>query len=130
MSDSGRVTGIGGVFFKCDDPEAQKRWYQQHLGLPSEAYGTTFEWRRADDPTKKGSTVWAPFPADTTYFAPSARDFMINYRVDNLDALVARLKTAGVTIVGAVESHAYGRFCHVLDPEGNKVELWEPNDGE
>ena len=123
-----KVTGIGGIFFKCKDPKKMKEWYKTHLGLNTNDYGATFEWREADDSTKKGSTTWSPFGETTKYFEPSTRDFMINYRVDNLEALVEELKKEGVTIVDKIESYDYGKFIHILDAEGNKVELWEPKD--
>lgn len=121
-----KVTGIGGIFFKSQDPDAMKKWYSDHLGLPVDPYGATFEWRQDDDPSKKGTTIWSPFKESTKYFEPSTRDFMINYRVENLEALVAELKAAGVTILDDIQSYDYGKFVHVLDPEGNKIELWEP----
>lgn len=121
-----KVTGIGGIFFKSQDPDAMKKWYSDHLGLPVDPYGATFEWRQDDDPSKKGTTIWSPFKENTKYFEPSTRDFMINYRVENLEALVAELKAAGVTIVDDIQSYDYGKFVHLLDPEGNKIELWEP----
>ncbi|NML21387.1 VOC family protein [Pseudoflavitalea sp. G-6-1-2] len=121
-----RVTGIGGIFFKCQDPEKTKEWYQTHLGLETDPYGTRFEWREAVDSTKTGYTIWSPFSDKTKYFEPSTKDFMINYRVDNLEALVAELKKEGVTILDEIESYDYGKFVHILDPEGNKIELWEP----
>ena len=124
----GKVTGIGGIFFKCKDPKKLKAWYRQQLGLNVNAYGATLEWYTEPDSTKKGQTQWTPFPEKTTYFAPSTRDFMINYRVDNLEALVARLKQAGVTIVDTVATYDYGKFVHILDEEGNRLELWEPED--
>jgi len=123
-----RVTGIGGIFFKCKDPATVMAWYKQHLGLDTDQYGTTFEWRQAGDASQKGYTQWCPFADDTTYFEPSQREFMINYRVENLEALVAQLKSEGVKIVDEIETFDYGKFVHVLDPEGNKIELWEPND--
>jgi predicted enzyme related to lactoylglutathione lyase len=123
-----RVTGIGGIFFKCKDPGKVKAWYNTHLGLNTDQYGTTFEWRLASDSTKKGFTQWSPFSDSTKYFEPSAKDFMINYRVDNLEALVTELKKEGVTVVDKIETYDYGKFVHILDIEGNKVELWEPVD--
>ncbi len=123
-----KVTGIGGIFFKSKDPKATNEWYKTHLGLATTPYGTSFEWRDIDDSTKKGLTQWNPFKEDTKYFAPSTKDFMINYRVENLDALVEQLKTEGVTIVDKVEDSEYGKFVHILDLEGNKLELWEPKD--
>ena len=125
-----KVTGIGGIFFKCKDPNKMREWYQAHLGLNTTDYGATFEWRESEDSTKKGSTTWSPFAETTKYFAPSTKDFMINYRVENLEALVDQLTNEGVTIVDKIEDSDYGKFVHILDAEGNKVELWEPKDGE
>ena len=123
-----KVTGIGGIFFKCKDPEKMKEWYKTHLGFDTGPYGTSFEWRQGDDPAKIGSTQWSPFAETTKYFEPSAKDFMINYRVDDLVALVDQLKKEGVTVTDSIQSVEYGKFVHILDVEGNKVELWEPND--
>ena len=123
-----KVTGIGGIFFKCKDPNKTKEWYKTHLGLDAGQYGASFEWRQAEDPAKKGITQWNPFAETTKYFEPSTRDFMINYRVENLEALVEQLKKEGVTIVDKLESYDYGKFVHILDIEGNKVELWEPTE--
>ena len=123
-----KVTGLGGVFFKCDDPKTMNEWYAKNLGLATSEYGTTFEWREADDPSKKGSTTWSAFPQDTQYFNPSAKPFMINYRVADLVALVDELKKENVTIVDEIVEYEYGKFVHVLDPEGNIIELWEPKD--
>ena len=123
-----RVTGIGGVFFKCKDPNAVNEWYKTHLGFDTSPYGTSFEWREMEDSTKKGVTQWNPFAENTKYFEPSAKDFMINYRVENLEALVEELKKENVTILDKIESYDYGKFVHILDLEGNKIELWEPND--
>ncbi|HEX3385177.1 MAG TPA: VOC family protein [Mucilaginibacter sp.] len=121
-----RVTGIGGVFFKCKDPAKFKEWYKTHLGIDAGAYGASFEWREASDSTKKGVTQWTPFPENSKYFEPSSKDFMINYRVENLEALVEELKKEGVTVLDKIEPTGYGKFVHILDVEGNKVELWEP----
>lgn len=130
----GRVVGIGGIFFKSADTGKTRDWYRRHLGLNTDEYGTNFEWRQADDGPgdgkRKGFTQWSPFTADTEYFAPSDQDFMINYRVVNLDALVEQLRGAGVPIVGEVEVYEYGKFAHIMDVDGRKVELWEPNDTE
>jgi|SRR5690242_14179649 len=123
-----KVTGIGGIFFKCKDPGKMKQWYHENLGLNTNDFGATFNWFEGDNSTKKGSTQWAPFPEKTKYFDPSTKDFMINYTVDNLEALVEELKKNGVTIVDNIESYDYGKFVHLLDPEGNKIELWEPKD--
>lgn len=123
-----KVTGIGGIFFKCKDPGKVNEWYKTHLGLETNQYGANFEWRQAEDPAKKGSTQWSPFAETTKYFDPSTKDFMINYRVENLEALVDQLKNDGVTIVDSIETYDYGKFVHIIDVEGNKVELWEPVD--
>ena len=125
-----RVTGIGGIFFKCKDPDQMKQWYKTHLGLDTDQYGTTFEWRQADDPNQKGFTQWSPFSEKTKYFDPSAKEFMINYRVENLEALVELLKNEGVVITDEIETFEYGKFVHIMDMEGNKIELWEPIDEE
>lgn len=124
-----RVTGIGGIFFKCKDPEKLKAWYGEHLGLPVTDYGTNFEWRDAENPEKKGSTVWSPFKESTKYFEPSQKEFMINYRVENLEWVVEQLKNEGVTILDEIASYDYGKFVHILDPENNKIELWEASEG-
>jgi len=123
-----RVTGIGGIFFKCKDPKAIRAWYQTHLGLNTNQYGTVFEWRQADDSTKKGFSQWSPFGEKTKYFEPSTKEFMINYRVADLTALVAELKKEGVAVTDTIETYDYGKFVHIMDIEGNKIELWEPND--
>lgn len=123
-----RVTGIGGIFFKCKDPKKVREWYQHHLGLHTNQYGAVFEWRQGGDTTQKGFTQWSPFSEKTKYFEPSTKDFMINYRVEHLDALVAELRKEGVTIVDSVQAYDYGKFVHILDLEGNNLELWEPND--
>ncbi|MFI5159695.1 MAG: VOC family protein [Sphingobacteriales bacterium] len=120
-----KVTGIGGIFFKCNDPKAMKEWYSKNLGFGNEQYGTNFEWREADS-DKPGSTVWSPFAATTKYFEPSAKDFMINYRVEDIAGLVELLKKDGVMVVDEIQDSEYGKFVHILDLEGNKVELWEP----
>src|SRR6476619_7640430 len=125
-----KVTGIGGIFFKCKDPGKMREWYKTHLGLNTNQYGAVFEWRQGADTTKKGFTQWSPFKETTKYFEPSTKDFMINYRVENLQALVEQLKNEGVTIVDKIEAFDYGKFVHIIDVEGNKVELWEPNDME
>ena len=124
----GRVTGIGGIFFKCKDPSALKAWYRENLGLDTDEWGTNFEWRQAHDPVKKGFTQWSPFSAATRYFEPSEKPFMINYRVDDLVALANNLEKAGVKILDTITVYEYGKFLHILDAEGNKLELWEPDD--
>ena len=121
-----KVTGIGGIFFKCADPQKMNEWYEKHLGIPVSDWGAMFQWRELDDPEKEGYTIWSPFPADTKYFDPSKKDFMINYRVENIEALVEELKNAGVKILDEITDSEYGKFVHILDPEGNSIELFEP----
>jgi len=123
-----KVTGIGGIFFKCKEPGKMREWYKTHLGLNTNQYGAVFEWRQGADTTKKGFTQWSPFGEKTKYFEPSTKDFMVNYRVDNLDQLVAQLQKEGVVITDKIESVEYGKFVHIMDMENNKIELWEPND--
>ncbi|MCD6020103.1 MAG: hypothetical protein K0S53_3224 [Bacteroidetes bacterium] len=123
-----KATGIGGIFFKCKDPKKLKEWYSKHLGLNTNEYGSVFEWRQGADTTKKGFTQWSPFKETTKYFLPSTKDFMINYRVEHMDELIAELKMSGVTVVDSIQTYDYGKFVHILDLEGNKLELWEPND--
>ncbi len=121
-----RVTGIGGIFFKCKDPEKMNEWYKTHLGLDTSPWGAKVEWQQKTDAKEKGYTLWTPFAEKTKYFEPSSKDFMINFRVDNLEALVEELKKEGVTILDNLEASEFGKFIHILDIEGNKVELWEP----
>lgn len=123
-----RVTGIGGIFFKCKDPQKITEWYHQHLGLNTNPYGATFEWFEESEGTKKAQTQWTPFAESTKYFEPSNKDLMINYRVENLELLVEELKKEGVSILDEIETYDFGKFVHILDIEGNKVELWEPVD--
>jgi predicted enzyme related to lactoylglutathione lyase len=124
-----RVTGLGGVFFKCEDSKAQQAWYAKHLGLPMANDGCiTFQWRERDS-DKPGTTVWGTFAKETKYFEPSKAPFMFNYRVENLDALLEVLKTEGVWIDPKREDSKYGRFAWIMDPEGNRIELWEPPEG-
>jgi predicted enzyme related to lactoylglutathione lyase len=127
-TDLKRVTGIGGIFFKCKDPGKMREWYKAHLGLNTNQYGAVFEWRQAADSSKKGFSQWSPFSEKTKYFEPSTKDFMINYRVANLEALVEVLKKEGVNVTDTLEKYEYGKFVHIMDIEGNKIELWEPND--
>ena len=121
-----RVTGIGGLFFKSKDPETSREWYKKHLGFNTDQYGCTFWWK--DKEGKDCSTQWSAFKSDTSYFNPSKKDFMFNYRVENLEALLDILKEEGVTIVGEMETYDYGKFAWILDNENNKIELWEPID--
>src|SRR3954464_13692496 len=123
-----KVTGIGGIFFKCKDPKKMREWYAANLGLMTNQYGAVFEWRQGADSSKKGFTQWSPFGEKTKYFEPSTKDFMINYRVENLEGLLAQLKKDSVVITDTIESVEYGKFVHIMDIENNKIELWEPND--
>lgn len=125
-----KVTGIGGIFFKSRNPQLIKEWYKKHLGMNVDEYGTSFESRDSDNPDKKTFLQWSPFSDETNYFEPSNKEFMINYRVENLESLVEELKKEGVTITDDIETFEYGKFVHILDVEGNKIELWEPNDDE
>lgn len=127
-SDIKRVTGIGGVFFKAKDPAKMREWYSKHLGLKVDKYGSMFEWRRTDEPHGKAYTQWSPFSEKTKYFHPSQKEFMINYQVENLERLLPVLKAEGVTVVDTMETYSYGKFVHIMDIEGNKIELWEPGD--
>ena len=124
----GRARGIGGIFFRCQDPEMIKNWYAKHLGLITTAFGSTFEFRKSGNPDEIGYLQWSPFREDTDYFDPSTKQFMINYRVDNIEELVKELKEQGVTVLDEIETYEYGKFVHILDPENNKIELWEPVD--
>lgn len=125
--EGARATSLGGVFFKCREPEKIKDWYARHLGLRTDTYGTSFAWRQWDG-RQKGFTAWSPFPTDTTYFAPSDKEFMFNYRVVNIEQLVDRLREEGVAVLDNIEVYPYGKFVHILDPENNKIELWEADD--
>jgi len=125
-----KVTGVGGIFFKCDDPEKMKEWYKKHLGLDTDTYGTNFEWRQGENPEKKGFTQWSVNSRNAKYAGSSDQQFMINYRVENLEKLVGQLKNEGVQFVDEIEEFDYGKFVHIIDAEGNRVELWEPNDEE
>jgi catechol 2,3-dioxygenase-like lactoylglutathione lyase family enzyme len=122
----GRIAGIGGVFFKSDDRKRLCEWYGEHLGIDAGEHGAMFPWRSQADPSREHVTVWSVFPASSTYFEPSAAGFMINYIVEDLDALLGRLAEKGVRIDPKREDHDYGRFAWIYDPDGNKIELWEP----
>ncbi len=121
-----RVKGIGGIFFKCEDPKAMNAWYKRHLGFKVNEYGSLFQGRDHENPKEETLLQWAPFASDTEYFQPSKKAFMINYRVENLDCLVDQLKQEGIEILKDIETFPYGKFAHIMDPEGNKIELWEP----
>lgn len=126
----GRVTSIGGIFFKSKNPALLKAWYAKHLGFDTDEWGTNFEWRQTTNQQIKGFTQWGPFIESTKYFAPSDKAYMLNYRVDNLDRLLKKLKANNVKILDKVETVEYGKFVHILDLEGNKIQLWEPVDKE
>lgn len=126
-----RVTGIGGVFFKSKDPKALGAWYKTHLGIEVQEWGgAAFQWQGAANPAGVGTTIWSPFAPDTSYFAPSEAPFMINYRVEDLHALLALLRSEGVQVEEKVEVSEYGKFGWVIDPDGNKLELWQPPVGQ
>ena len=125
-----RVVGIGGIFFKSKDPQALGEWYREHLGVPVEAWGgASFSWQSPDNPTGTGTTLWTPFKESTTYFGGSA-SFMVNFRVHDLKALIAALRAEGCKVDDKVDESEYGKFGWVTDPEGNRVELWEPPAGQ
>lgn len=123
-----KVSGLGGIFFKCKDPKKVKEWYQTNLGINTNEYGAVFEWYQGADSTKKGFTQWATFDEKTNYFEPSTKEFMINYRVEDLETLVKELRQNNVNILDTIQTVSYGKFIHILDNEGNKIELWQPND--
>jgi predicted enzyme related to lactoylglutathione lyase len=123
-----RVTGIGGIFFHSEDPGKIMEWYGQNLGLAIDEFGSPFEFRNANRPDEINYLRWGPMDKDSGYFAPSGKEFMINYRVQNIEGLVHQLRKNGVTILDEITPYAYGKFVHILDPEGNKLELWEPID--
>jgi predicted enzyme related to lactoylglutathione lyase len=123
-----KVTGIGGIFFFTDNPEQTREWYEQNLGLEINDYGSTFESRNINKPEEINALQWSPFKKGDAYFSPSKKEFMINYRVQNIEGLVKKLRENGVTILDEIESYDYGKFVHIMDPEGNKIELWEPSE--
>ena len=122
----GRVIGVGGVFFKSAEPGRLQSWYRDNLGMGAAPEGISFHWRRHDQPEIEHQTAWCVFPGDTSYFGPGRAPFMINYIVDDLDAILAKLAAGGGAIDPKREDHEYGRFAWVFDPDGNKIELWEP----
>jgi catechol 2,3-dioxygenase-like lactoylglutathione lyase family enzyme len=126
MEQRGRILGIGGVFFKSADRNQTREWYAKHLGLADKGGGVMLPWREHDDPQKEHVTVWTVFPASTHYFDPSPAPFMLNYIVDDLDALLDRLKEEGVKIDAKRMNESYGRFAWIYDSDGNKIELWQP----
>lgn len=126
MSQQGRILGIGGIFFKSPNKQQMHEWYVKHLGLADSGYGVMFPWREADNPENEQMTIWSIFPADTKYLEPSPASFMVNYIVDDLDALLERLAKEGVQIDPKRQDESYGRFAWIYDPDGNKIELWQP----
>lgn len=123
-----KVTGIGGIFFFSDNPKETIEWYRKNLGLETNKYGSSFEFRNANRPEEINYLQWSPFVKGSEYFAPSKKEFMINYRVQNIEGLVIKLKENGVTINDEIETFDYGKFVHIMDADGNKIELWEPVD--
>jgi predicted enzyme related to lactoylglutathione lyase len=121
-----KVTGIGGIFFFSDNPKESKDWYAQNLGLNVNDWGSTFESRNINQPDVIDSLQWSPFKNGSDYFSPSKKEFMINYRVQHIEALVEKLRKNGVTILDEIATYDYGKFIHIMDTEGNKIELWEP----
>ena len=122
-----KVLGIGGIFFKSDNPEETKKWYKENLGIITDQYGSIFKSRDIDNPDEINYLQWSPFNKDTDYFDPSKKEFMINYRVQNIEDLVKVLKEKGITVLDEITEYGeIGKFVHILDPEGNKIELWEP----
>lgn len=126
-----RVTGIGGIFFKSPDPKRLGEWYRTHLGIDVQPWGgAAFQWAGEHNPGGTGTTVWSPFAADTGYFAPGSASFMVNYRVEDLHALLAVLRQEGCQVDDKVEESEFGKFGWVIDPDGNKLELWQPPAGQ
>jgi predicted enzyme related to lactoylglutathione lyase len=123
-----KVTGIGGIFFFSDNPRETKEWYAKNLGLEINEWGSaSFQSRNINNPDEINSLQWSPFKKGDEYFAPSKKDFMINYCVQNIEGLVHKLRENGVTILDDIASYDYGKFVHIMDAEGNKIELWEPS---
>ena len=122
-----KVVAVGGVFFKSENPEETKKWYEDNLGLPIDQYGTMFKSRDIDNPDEITYLQWSPFDKDTDYFDPSKKDFMINYRVQNIEDFLKVLNEKGITVLDEITEYGdIGKFVHILDPEGNKIEFWEP----
>ena len=123
-----KVTGIGGIFFRSKNPRAVREWYSKNLGLAVNDYGSSFEFRNANRPEEINYLEWSPFKEGTDYFNPSKKEFMINYRVNNMEGLIKKLRANGVTILDTIQTVEYGKFVHIMDTDGNKIELWEPID--
>ena len=126
-----RVTGVGGIFMKSANPKAMRDWYQRHLGIDVQDWGgAAFTWKGPQNPDGVGTTVWNIFDASSNYFDPSRSPFMVNYRVADLVALIAALRAEGCNVGEKVDESEYGKFGWVFDPDGNKIELWEPPPGQ
>lgn len=123
-----KVTGIGGIFFFSENPDKTKEWYSKNLGLEVNQWGSSFEFRNANSPDEINYLQWSPFKQGSELMAPSKKEFMINYRVQNIEGLVKKLRESEVTILDSIETFDYGKFVHIMDAEGNKIELWEPVD--
>ena len=123
-----KVTGIGGIFFKSDNPSKTREWYASNLGLATTEFGSSFEFRNANAPDEINYLQWSPFKEDSDYMSPSKKEFMVNYRVQNIEGLVNQLIQNKVTILDEIKTYDYGKFIHIMDNEGNKIELWEPVD--
>lgn len=123
-----KVMGIGGIFFITDDPKETRYWYEKNLGIDTTEWGSTFESRNINDPDEVNQLQWSPFKSGSSYFEPSKKEFMINYRVQNIEELVKNLRENDVTILDEIEESDYGKFVHILDSDGNKLELWEPSE--
>ena len=123
---SPKVTGVGGIFFFCENPKETREWYNKNLGIDTNDYGASFESRNMQNPDEINILQWSPFKQGSDYFAPSKKEFMINYRVQNIEGLLEQLRQNGVTILDEIQSYDYGKFLHIMDAEGNKIELWEP----
>jgi predicted enzyme related to lactoylglutathione lyase len=121
-----KVTGVGGIFFFSDNPKETREWYAKNLGFEVNDWGSTFESRNINDPESKEILQWSPFKKDDAYFSPSKKEFMVNYRVQNIEGLINKLKENGVTVLDEIVTYDYGKFVHILDADGNKIELWEP----
>jgi predicted enzyme related to lactoylglutathione lyase len=124
-----KVTGIGGIFFKSSAPKELLAWYREHLGIESEDWGGwVFQWREKDNPEQIGQTVFTPFKQDTKKMVPSTEPYMFNFRVADLSVLIAQLQSEGVQLVGEMQDTEYGKFAWIMDPDGRKIELWQPPD--
>lgn len=126
--NKGRVTGIGGIFIQSENPDKLKNWYCEHLGMIPNEYGSMFENQTTGKEVERKFMQWSTMPKNSEYFKPSKATFMINYRVDNIEAMVDYFKEVGIKVVDEIENYEFGKFVHILDPDGNKIELWEPID--